>query len=226
MAAVNRPSITTFAALINSEVRALPMRNTAAVRTVRRKYSRLLKESPANFVINLAKKLIRDYGYTWVAYELIRYHQLAFQIIGEKELRRFIAGIDNWGTADAFATILSGPLWLNRRILDRLLVEWARSANRWQRRIALASTVALNRRATGGGGNGKRTLKICRLLADDRDDMVEKALSWALRELIADDRQAVKEFLTRYDDVLAARVKREVNNKLRSGLKNPKKTHQ
>ena len=223
MAAVNRPSAAHLALAINADVRALPVRNTAAVRTVRRKYSRLLKDSPASLVINIAKKLIKEHGYGWLGYELIRYHQLAFQLIGEKELRAFIKGIDNWGTADAFATILSGPLWLHHRAPDSLITEWAQSRNRWQRRIALASTVALNRLASGGGGNGKKTLKICRLLVDDCDDMVEKALSWALRELIADDRAAVRNFLVQHDGVLAARVKREVNNKLRSGLKNPKK---
>ena len=52
--------------------------------------------------------------------------------------------------------------------------------------------------------------------------MVVKALSWALRELVAHDPQAVRAFLDEYETVLAGRVKREVQNKLRTGLKNPK----
>jgi 3-methyladenine DNA glycosylase AlkD len=56
---------------------------------------------------------------------------------------------------------------------------------------------------------------------DDRDDMVVKAMSWALRELVAHDPDAVRAFLSAHDDVLAARVKREVTNKLETGLKNP-----
>ncbi|HUS10646.1 MAG TPA: DNA alkylation repair protein, partial [Pyrinomonadaceae bacterium] len=60
---------------------------------------------------------------------------------------------------------------------------WARSKNRWLRRTALVSTVPLNNKARGGRGDSERTLMICEMLLDDRDDMVIKALSWALREL-------------------------------------------
>jgi 3-methyladenine DNA glycosylase AlkD len=66
-----------------------------------------------------------------------------------------------------------------------------------------------------------RTLQVCRQLAGDQDDMVAKALSWALRELVVHDPGAVQEFLEKYDHVLSARVKREVKNKLATGLKNP-----
>jgi 3-methyladenine DNA glycosylase AlkD len=53
--------------------------------------------------------------------------------------------------------------------------------------------------------------------------MVVKAMSWVLRELAVHNPQAVRQFLTEYDEVLAARVKREVRNKLRTGLKNPRR---
>jgi 3-methyladenine DNA glycosylase AlkD len=52
--------------------------------------------------------------------------------------------------------------------------------------------------------------------------MVVKAMSWALRVLVVHNPVAVDGFLKEYDDVLAARVKREVSNKLRTGLKNPR----
>jgi len=61
------------------------------------------------------------------------------------------------------------------------------------------------------------------LLAGDPDDMVVKGLSWALRELIPVDRGAVEQFLEKHDQVLAARVKREVRNKLATGVKNPRR---
>ena len=52
-------------------------------------------------------------------------------------------------------------------------------------------------------------------------DLVVKALSWALRELVVHDPLAVRVFLDGNEAVLAGRVKREVCNKLRTGLKNP-----
>lgn len=53
--------------------------------------------------------------------------------------------------------------------------------------------------------------------------MVVKALSWALRELGKRNQTAVKNFLVEYDSSLAPRVKRDVKNKLATGLKNPRK---
>ncbi len=47
-------------------------------------------------------------------------------------------------------------------------------------------------------------------------------MSWALRELVVHDSDAVIKFLSEHADILAARVKREVRNKLETGLKNPK----
>ena len=64
---------------------------------------------------------------------------------------------------------------------------------------------------------------ICRKLIADRDEMVIKALSWALRELSKRDPESVRKFLREYDGELAARVVREVNSKLQTGLKNPRK---
>jgi len=86
--------------------------------------------------------------------------------------------------------------------------------------LALVATVPLNSRARGGRGDAARTLKICRALVDDRDDMVVKALSWALRELSKTDPKSTMDFLKRYGSRVAARVAREVENKLRTGRKN------
>jgi 3-methyladenine DNA glycosylase AlkD len=83
--------------------------------------------------------------------------------------------------------------------------------------------VALNVRSHGGYGDVLRTLAVCRLLVDDHDDMVVKAMSWALRALVVHDPEAVWAFLREHDAVLAARVKREVRNKLTTGLKYPKR---
>jgi 3-methyladenine DNA glycosylase AlkD len=100
-------------------------------------------------------------------------------------------------------------------------MSWAASSDRWWRRAALVSTVPLNLRAAGGTGDRDRTLAVCRLLVQDRDDMVVKALSWALRELVVWEAEAVRGFLDEHGDRVAPRVRREVLSKLDSGLKNP-----
>jgi 3-methyladenine DNA glycosylase AlkD len=85
----------------------------------------------------------------------------------------------------------------------------------------LVSTVALNNKARGGDGDPARTLAVCELLVDDREDMVVKALSWALRELAKRDANSVEGFLETFGAKLPARVLREVRNKLSTGLKTP-----
>ncbi|MBD3348971.1 MAG: hypothetical protein GF400_07225 [Candidatus Eisenbacteria bacterium] len=64
---------------------------------------------------------------------------------------------------------------------------------------------------------------MCGILAGDRDDMVAKGMSWALRDLIAVDRREVVRFLEEHSNELPELVKREVTSKLSTGLKNPLK---
>jgi len=80
----------------------------------------------------------------------------------------------------------------------------------------------LNNRTQGGAGDPSRTLKICHLLAHDRDPMVVKAMSWALRELAKRNPKTVRAFLGANKQALAPRALREVQNKLKTGLKNPR----
>jgi 3-methyladenine DNA glycosylase AlkD len=52
--------------------------------------------------------------------------------------------------------------------------------------------------------------------------MVVKALSWALQEVAKKHPAQAKAFLREHSHALAARVLREVDNKLRTGLKTPR----
>jgi 3-methyladenine DNA glycosylase AlkD len=85
-------------------------------------------------------------------------------------------------------------------------------------------TVPLNIQSRGGAGDTARTLRVCKALVADRDDMVVKALSWALRELSKRDRAAVTAFLDEHRLRLAPRAWREVTSKLTTGLKNSRQT--
>jgi 3-methyladenine DNA glycosylase AlkD len=207
---------------IDAQIQALPKQNTPNVRAVRRRYSKRLETASPEFVLALAREWLAHYTHRWVAYELVRYHKGAFASLDAADLEELGQGIDSWWSVDAFASVLSGPAWLNGQISDQVIHRWARSEDRWWRRAALVSTVALNNRSHGGHGDAPRTLAVCRMLVDDYDDMLVKAMSWALRALVPHDPDAVRDFLNEYDDVLAARVKREVRNKLDTGLKTPR----
>jgi 3-methyladenine DNA glycosylase AlkD len=211
-----------LAGQMDAEIRALPVRNTPNVRAIRRRYSKMLEAAGARFVVDLARELVREYGYRGTAYELIESHRGAFQSLKQAAVEELGRGINSWWAVDSFARTLAGPAWRDGLLPDALIYRWAGSEDRWWRRAALVCTVALNVRSRGGRGDVPRTLGVCRTLVEDHDDMVAKAMSWALRELVVHDAQAVRDFLDRYEPVLAARVKREVRNKLRTGLKNPR----
>jgi 3-methyladenine DNA glycosylase AlkD len=212
-----------LASQIDAELRLLPVLNTPGGREIRRKYSKKLKQASPEFILNLAKELIEVYSHRWIAYELVRGHPQTFRNLGAIELETLGKGINSWWTCDAFARTLAGPAWLCGQITDELIHSWALSENFWWRRAALVSTVALNVRSQGGKGDVPRTLAVCTLLVDDPQDMVVKAMSWALRELVVHDPAAVRRFLQEHATTLTPRVKREVENKLQTGLKNPKK---
>jgi 3-methyladenine DNA glycosylase AlkD len=217
------PDINQVVGNIVSDVKSLTIQNTPNIQIIRRKYSRLLEKEDPKFLFKLAELLCKHNNYRGIAYELIQGHSEAFKRIDKKAVEALGRGINSWWTVDAFARTISGPAWLNRQISDKLIIEWAHSNNRWWRRAALVSTVALNIMSHGGIGDVRRTIRICRLLADDHDDTVVKAMSWALRALAVHDAESVRDFLEEYDNILASRMKREVNNKLKTGLKSPKR---
>jgi len=209
---------------IVSSLSALTVKTTEAIRKVRQRFSHRLAEATPQKVVALALQLVRRAAVPrFVAYELILYHHQALRSLKSKSLEDLWAGNNNWGEVDAFACYLSGPAWREGQVSDALIRRWASSRDRWWRRTAVASTIPLNNKARGGLGDTARTLMVCEMLVADRDDMVVKALSWALRELSKRDPESVQTFLREHDGVLAARVVREVNSKLNTGLKNPRK---
>ena len=68
-------------------------------------------------------------------------------------------------------------------------------------------------------GDARRTLRVCKLLINDRDELVVKALSWALRALVERDSEAVRKFIEENEPWLPTLVRREVRRKVLTGRK-------
>ena len=211
------------AAELLAEIRALPSRYTPLVRDLRRARTRVWKGEPAEFILGVALEARTWDRRRWVGYELIRFHKGAFATLDDEIISRLAEGLDSWDSVDGLGRILTGAAWAQGRISDGLVEAWSRSPDRWLRRLAVVSTIGLNMPSDGGDVDARRTLAICARLSADRDDMIEKALSWALRVLATREPAAVIAFMADHEQALAARVKREVRNKLSSGLKNPRK---
>ncbi|MEO8434528.1 MAG: DNA alkylation repair protein [Pyrinomonadaceae bacterium] len=206
----------------------MPELKAQALRELRREFSKRLKNEDPDLVYKLALALLRlpAFEFRFLAYELVQHHGGALSGLKASTLEELGNGIDSWVAVDCFSSYLAGPAWREGQVSDSVIKRWAGSKDRWWRRAALVATVPLNNKTRGGSGDAGRTLDICRLLVNDRDDMVEKAMSWALRELAKRDPTAVKRFMQKQGSKLAPRVRREVANKLATGLKNPGETAQ
>jgi 3-methyladenine DNA glycosylase AlkD len=155
-----------------------------------------------------------------VAYELLDRRRKMVGRLNEKQIEELSDGNDNWVSVDTFSVLISGIAWREGGISDKTVLEWLRSGNRWIRRTAVVSTIALNQKSRGGTGDVRRTLMVCEKVVEDKDDMAQKALSWALRELSKRERKPVEEFMEKYNEHLSGRVRREVSRKLQTGRKN------
>lgn len=184
-------------------------------------WKEMKNESPSA-LLHLSKKLVRTkiLECNQVAFLLLWKNKNALRLISLKDIEALGENIDNWVTVDTLSVMISGWAWRENQISNEDVLNWLKSDSRWWRRTAVVSTVALNLKARGGTGDAERTLLICEKVVDDRDVMIVKALSWALRELSKSDKIAVEAFMKEYDSRLAARVRKEVYTKLETGRKN------
>lgn len=197
------------------------MANVASTRMLARNILRAHSASSDAEVLARALTAFES-GQRYLAYELLRAAPRALAAANAADVRRFAQGMATWTEVDCFGCFAAGVAWRLGSISDKEIARFASSSDRWQRRAALVSTIPLNSKSRGAmsaKGDAVRTLGVCTRLLDDRDDMVVKAMSWALRELAVRDPLAVRGFLSMHGDRLPARVRREVTNKLTTGRK-------
>jgi len=99
-------------------------------------------------------------------------------------------GINNWDLVDLSCYEIVGR-WVFRdlsrvAVLERL----ARSANMWEQRIAIVSTMQLIR-----NGELEITLQIADMLLSHEHDLIHKAVGWLLREVGKRDRSRLEAYL-------------------------------
>jgi len=177
--------------------------------------------NPSNW-ITLCKALVATgvFECQVMAFELIGRDRKLLEALEYKDLSALGRNLDNWASVDHYTVGIFGVLWGRGVVQDSHIDTLLKSDNFWDRRVAVVSTVALNLKSRGGKGDTARTIAVCERVVDDRHDMIQKALSWALRELSRRDRDAVLTFMEQYEKRLASRVIREVSHKLDFGTKN------
>jgi len=157
-----------------------------------------------------------------LAIELLASYRRHIPSLTWEHLDRWRRKLDNWGLTDALGSNVLAP-WLLAEPGARLnhLGTLIADAELWSRRLALVATVPINRGHTGLTIPDLTLALIDRVKAE-RHPMITKAVSWALREMTKTHPQQVAGYVEQNQGALAAHVVREVNNKLRTGLKSGK----
>jgi 3-methyladenine DNA glycosylase AlkD len=106
--------------------------------------------------------------------------------------------VNNWDLVDASSEFILGPWLLDR---DRgVLRELASSDSLWERRVAVLATFDFLKH-----GDASTTLELAEKLLGDREDLMQKAVGWMLRET---GKRVSREALTGFLDRHAAAMPR------------------
>jgi 3-methyladenine DNA glycosylase AlkD len=212
-----RDPIADVRAEVDGKAPSLAKQTTAEIRDMRRAWSVLLKDAPARAIVDFACELVerKDVPH-FVAFEFVQNHAAALASITADDLKRLGKGLDSWSAVDAFSCYVAGLAWRAGQIENDEIERWTESPDRWWRRAALVATVPLNSAPRSAASDSARTIHICEALVDDRDDMVVKALSWALRALAKREPAPVGRFLAAHGDRVPMYVYRDVANVLRA----------
>ncbi len=103
--------------------------------------------------------------------------------------------INNWDLVDSSAPYILGDFLLNGD--KKVLYKLAKSANLWERRIAIITTFGFIKK-----GKYKETLIVAEILLDDSHDLIHKAVGWMLREVGKRDSECEMKFLNKYASVM------------------------
>ena len=100
------------------------------------------------------------------------------------------AGANNWDLVDTSAPYILGHYLFEHKSERGVLKKLAKSKSLWDRRIAIVATLYFI-----GQMRFNETLEIAKILLKDKEDLIHKAVGWALREVWKRDNRVVEDFL-------------------------------
>jgi 3-methyladenine DNA glycosylase AlkD len=155
-----------------------------------RKISKEFSELPANDVLELLHSEIHEERV--LALLILNLQFQRGTEVERKTIHRLFLNnlewVNNWDLVDCSAPLLIGEYLLQSesKLLDRL----AASTNLWERRMAIVSTLAFIKR-----NRSDATIRIARVLINDKEDLIHKATGWMLREMGKRNLDVLKQFL-------------------------------
>jgi 3-methyladenine DNA glycosylase AlkD len=96
--------------------------------------------------------------------------------------------INNWDLVDTTVPHIIGNYLFDKNKAP--LYQFANSQNLWKKRIAIVSTFEFIK-----NNHFEDTIKIADILLNDKEDLIQKAVGWMLREIGKRDTQVLEDFL-------------------------------
>ncbi len=128
-----------------------------------------------------------------IGVEVVARYRRAFTPALLARWKRWLAGNHsaNWATTDTICGMLIGPLLVQHPKLAPRLRAWSRDRNMWVRRASVVGLIALARK-----GQALDLLYAnAKTLHADKEDLIQKAVGWALREAGKTDMPRLERYL-------------------------------
>ena len=160
---------------------------------VQRSIARTFRDLPLSEIAKLLASAVHEDRFTALEILVMRYESSASSA-ERKNLAKFYlqlrSRINNWDLVDTSAPYILGHYLFDKD--KKVLIKLAQSANIWERRIATVATQYFINK-----GRYVETLALAKILLKDKNDLVQKATGWMLREVGKKDVNVLEEFLTK-----------------------------
>jgi 3-methyladenine DNA glycosylase AlkD len=110
-----------------------------------------------------------------------------------KFLKSKFEDMKTWDQIDIVGTNITGYILLKYPQLEKEIIKMSKSKNMWIRRLAMVSTFPLIRK-----GDIKLTMRLAEEYVQDREDYIQKATGWMLREAAKQKPEQVKKFVLKH----------------------------
>jgi 3-methyladenine DNA glycosylase AlkD len=164
-------------------------------RIVAKKY----KDLPLSEIQKLLSNKVHEYRLTALLILTYKFSKADEKL--KKEIVEFYLKntdrINNWDLIDLSSVEILGTYILDHPDYKKVLYKFSTSKSLWERRISIISTFELIR-----SNKFEDSLKIAKILIDDSEDLIKKAVGWMLREIGKRDLLVEEKFLDQHYKIM------------------------
>lgn len=157
---------------------------------------RYYQEIKLNEIKQLLDSKIHEHRMTALLMLVLKFNHINDEGSREEIFNFYLKNIDkvnSWDLVDATCHKIVGSFLLNRN--RSVLYKLAKSKNIWERRISIITTMAFIK-----NGQFKDTIEISKILLEDEEDLIHKAVGWMLREVGVRNQKVEEVFLNQFAD--------------------------